>query len=511
MSADPQMVFLNGDYLHEVATQAEAVGTKFYYDQSNHKIIIGFDPAGKTVEVTKRPTAMFAEGFAGPVTIRGLGFAHYATDNFPEAAGFGAVIINVPGATLENNVFTEMAGGALHMADPMNAVIRGNLFLANGSMGMSANGHTKSGAVDNLLVEKNTFDTNNTERFGIGCNYSCQAAGSKMAHMNGLTLQDNVFKNNIGQAHGWWCDLDCRNNKIVRNIFQNNGGAGVYYEVSSGGIIASNLIVGNGGYGIKVGSATTKIYNNTIVGNKVGALIYDDDRTLGVGGWDDVGPDTYNVDMKNNIFSMNTSTVVQSWRTNTTAPNTGPNTFYSGYDYNSYFRNGTALNVAEWRDGTTTLYNTLSAFRTAKDKENSGQDITTGGDPFFINAAGGDYHVRPASVAYNSGTSLPADVATAIGVAASPVSRGALVWVGSGSTTTPTPPPPTPTPTGTIPTPTPTPPAVLGDLNNDGKVNVFDLSILLGRWGQNDASADINHDGIVNVFDLSVMLSRWTG
>ncbi|MDF2461526.1 MAG: hypothetical protein K0S68_929 [Candidatus Saccharibacteria bacterium] len=47
------------------------------------------------------------------------------------------------------------------------------------------------------------------------------------------------------------------------------------------------------------------------------------------------------------------------------------------------------------------------------------------------------------------------------------------------------------------------------DLNNDGTVSVFDLSILLSKWGTADANSDISGDGAVNVFDLSILLARW--
>ena len=50
---------------------------------------------------------------------------------------------------------------------------------------------------------------------------------------------------------------------------------------------------------------------------------------------------------------------------------------------------------------------------------------------------------------------------------------------------------------------------LIGDLNNDGVVNVFDLSILLSDWGTTNATADLNGDGTVNVFDLSILLSHW--
>jgi len=81
-------------------------------------------------------------------------------------------------------------------------------------------------------------------------------------------------------------------------------------------------------------------------------------------------------------------------------------------------------------------------------------------------------------------------------------------------TPTPTPTPTsttTPTPTPTItPTPTPTPTGNPADLNNDGKVNVFDLSILLSHWGSS-GTGDVDGNGTVNVFDLSRLLSAWTG
>jgi len=50
---------------------------------------------------------------------------------------------------------------------------------------------------------------------------------------------------------------------------------------------------------------------------------------------------------------------------------------------------------------------------------------------------------------------------------------------------------------------------LVGDINNDGVVNVFDLSILLSKWGTSNAAADLNSDGSVNVFDLSTLLSHW--
>jgi hypothetical protein len=54
-----------------------------------------------------------------------------------------------------------------------------------------------------------------------------------------------------------------------------------------------------------------------------------------------------------------------------------------------------------------------------------------------------------------------------------------------------------------------TPTVKIGDLNHDGSVNIFDLSIILSKWATTDANSDLNHDGTVNIFDLSILLSHW--
>ncbi|HUP26180.1 MAG TPA: dockerin type I domain-containing protein [Candidatus Limnocylindrales bacterium] len=58
------------------------------------------------------------------------------------------------------------------------------------------------------------------------------------------------------------------------------------------------------------------------------------------------------------------------------------------------------------------------------------------------------------------------------------------------------------------PTPAPTSSKV-GDLNNDGKVNIFDLSILLSHWNTSNSTGDLNKDDRVNIFDLSILLSKY--
>jgi hypothetical protein len=56
----------------------------------------------------------------------------------------------------------------------------------------------------------------------------------------------------------------------------------------------------------------------------------------------------------------------------------------------------------------------------------------------------------------------------------------------------------------------PPPPSSNPDLNGDGKVDIFDLSILLSHYGQS-GTGDIDNNGIVDIFDLSKLLAQYKG
>ena len=48
-----------------------------------------------------------------------------------------------------------------------------------------------------------------------------------------------------------------------------------------------------------------------------------------------------------------------------------------------------------------------------------------------------------------------------------------------------------------------------GDLDWNGRVDAFDLAIVLGYWGTDDIIGDVNLDGVVDAFDLGRVIADW--
>ena len=55
------------------------------------------------------------------------------------------------------------------------------------------------------------------------------------------------------------------------------------------------------------------------------------------------------------------------------------------------------------------------------------------------------------------------------------------------------------------------PSGLLGDLNNDDRVDGADLGLLMAAFGSNGGPADLNVDGVVNGADQGLLLAGWTG
>ncbi len=417
MAADPQMVFVDGKGLKQVTSQAKVDATSFYYDWTNKKMVIGVDPAGKTVEASSRPIAMiFSKGNS---KVLGIGFRKFATNEYHNLTA-NALYFGGSKSLVENSVFTLNAAAGLGYSNPQpGSTVTRTVFAYNGYSPLGGNGTSVNGTRNDFTLSDSIFYRNNTELFGTDCTISCGQAAAKFAHMVGLTLTNNLVEETRGVSAGLWCDLDCSDTKITYNTIKNNPGSGIFYEVSNKGIIAGNVISGST-FGISVASANTKVYNNTLVDNVQGINIYDDQRTKGVDGWSDVGPDTRGIEVVNNVVSgKNYSLKASAMRINPVAPNTVPDDFFTKVEHNVYYQsNGTAPIYVSWRarDGKESLYRTPLAASTERNIEAKSTFLAGTTDPLFVDKASADLRIRPGSSAYESASDLPSDVAAALGV-----------------------------------------------------------------------------------------------
>jgi parallel beta-helix repeat protein len=433
MAGYPDQVFVDGmPGLKQVGSRGAVRPGTFYVDNNSHKLYVGSDPAGHTVESSDLPIALQLGGAASGSVVRGIGIAQYGS-NQDYSHNPAAVIVTGSNITLEANTIIQSAGSNI-AAYGASMVLRNNYVSQSGFNGVVGNNS------DNILVEGNTFSYANLENFLLGGSAS-GAAGVKLCSAHGLMIRDNVFDHNTGA--GLWLDVSDYNATIIRNLASNNVRNGIFFEISGTAVIASNVLIDNQLHGVKIsGSTNVRIFNNTFVHNESELGIYEDPRhntnssdlALGIT-WD-----TANVAVENNLFSNATGANLVYTVDASTPDHTDAAHMITAMDYNGYYRTSSAspATLVDWaRLGTSPAqYQTFSTFASGTGREAHGIAFDNRAvNPFFVDVAAGDYHVASTSAAYHAGTALPSEIASALGVGG-PVSMGAIAWPGSSTTPT---------------------------------------------------------------------------
>ncbi|WP_157357555.1 right-handed parallel beta-helix repeat-containing protein [Amycolatopsis nigrescens] len=415
LAGQPDMAFLDGVPLRQVGSEDDVRPGTFFVDVPGKALVIGDDPGGRTVEATAldRFLQFDKEGAAGSV-LRGIGVAEYGSNQNYGVRG-AMVVVNAPGVVVENTVFARSASTGLAVYQP-GASVRGSTLTGNGLAGLSAN------RADGLRLEHNTFSANNAERFSLS-GEAIGSAGAKITRSRHLFVADNVFAGNL--ATGWWCDLGCIDATVIRNVAEGNSVNGLYYEVSSRALVASNLMVGNGQRGLKISSSDgVRVYNNTFSANKLSLGVYNDERDPSFDSFSEENRLTWvtaGTELVNNYFAQPGGQPVTEAGDYKDDPAGNP-PMIALSDANAYLAEGPLA----WSSGAgkTRKFASLGELRAGTGQEQHGIEVPAGTSP-FRNPGGGDYTLKPGAPGVAAGRPLPADVRAAIG-ASSKVDIGAL-------------------------------------------------------------------------------------
>lgn len=444
-AADPyaglrDMMTRGGVPLAQVGAKTQLVSGTFFVDTANQRLYVADAPTSDmTATAALRAFSIWqgvdSTGYAYSgknCLLRGLNFRGFAED---------AVMIGSPNVTVDNCLFAWSGSQGVSVADNgrvnTGVVLRNSRFASNGRKGIAAN------KVDGLTVENCIIDNNNAEGFNVGHD----AAGAKFVGCRNVTIRDCQVTDNY--ANGLWFDVSCINPTAYRNRIENNVN-GLYCEISTGGKLLFNVLVGNA-WGITVsGASNTRVYNNTLVENGIDIEVKDDgrindptvDTPLQQGAGLDGNPlepgesaedaalgatwmcrsNTF----RNNLFFDAGGEVL--YKADWTARGEATSAMISASDHNAFGRPSTGPGVIKWNQGSKTyrLYTALSAFLTANPTYENSSQAADGTDPYFVSASTGDYRLRSTSPAVKAGAALPADLAQLLGVPASPQNIGAL-------------------------------------------------------------------------------------
>ncbi len=275
----PDMAFVDGSPLVQVASRAAVGSGSFFVDESARRLWVGDDPAGRTVEGSVLVEGLNVKG-SGSV-VRGVGFKHYATN----IARHGAVKASGSGVVFENDVFSQNAAAGLSVTGT-DVTARRNTFSWNGQIGVHVDRASR------FTLENDIISNNNIEHFFA----AAAAGGAKLSDSGYATVRGNLVQDNWG--HGLWFDLASNNATIVGNITNRNRyGAGIMFEYSTDALIAGNVSTDNVA-GVMAGeSSDIRIWNNTLVNNEMALSVYDGFRA----------PVPVDITVRNNIFSTGTT------------------------------------------------------------------------------------------------------------------------------------------------------------------------------------------------------------
>lgn len=381
-----EMVFINGKPLREVLGTGLMERGTFAVDETRHLLRIALSEPSATAlsnaEAAVRQQGISVQG--NHLILRGLTVTHVANPYFK-----GAMDVRGDDNVIENcNVSWNNLDG-MHLVGKRVRATK-NVCDFNGETGMSLT------LADSRLEQNQTND--NAWRFGPGW----AEGGAKIIGGNpsGNVFIGHVAKNNRGS--GIWLDTCGGNNRVERCWLEGNMISGLDFEacVGDGNVAINNVICKSretpnalypqgGGTGVLLyESGNITLCNNTIVDNEHSGI------TL-AGGRRGNGGSCANERIYDNIIARNGATGMMFW---VWGPAAQAATLRSDHtDFNLWDEPGAAIAILP---GGAAAINTLADWQ--KTMRQGAHSVA--GNPQFISADGGDYHLQRNSLAHNHGS-----------------------------------------------------------------------------------------------------------
>jgi len=263
----PEQVFVDGQPLQQLDRGSDPGANQFALDSGRH-VVLGFNPAGKHVEVTTRTQWLRFTATAGPVAVDDIDMSHAANASGYQGALLGDGVANI---TVKNSHLSYAHGAVLSLNGGSNMLALNNEIDHGGQLCVQSH----QGTLD--LIGNNIHDCN-SEDYDDGW----EAGGVKATRTVNGVWNNNVVHHNNGT--GLWCDMDCTNMEIAFNRVHHSDKTGIYYEISYGGNIRDNVVYENGWEerkpGIRVGnSSDVDVSNNVLAWNYKGLGFERSDRS----------------------------------------------------------------------------------------------------------------------------------------------------------------------------------------------------------------------------------------
>ncbi len=538
----PEELFVNDTTRFEhVGSYAELDASgEWYFDYDADTIYLFDDPATfETVEtsVYEAAIAPFWWEYTDPseypdnVVIENLVIEKYATPAQFGAIGHQAHAVNASnGWEVRHTEIRYNHGCGLRIMQ--GSVYENNDIHHNGQIGLCGPSASVEGE-ETVIVRNNNIHHNLELDFNAGWE------GGALKIAQGSTLFENNWVHH-NQGFGIWFDVDNTDTTIRSNLSEYNELSGIFYELSYGPAeIYWNISRYNGqdigptdfGGGIEISSAAhTEVYENLLVDNRWGIFAHEDDREIDIV--------SYNV--HDNIIRAEAS---DRWVHHIRMDPSSKATI----DNNTYYA---VNNWDNWLSSTGWPYPD-EAFNTFDEWQALGFDVNGqnhGYDPDV------ELSLPPGAVAFQLSTYGPIDTTdptvTITSPAADSVVSGTInfdvtasdnvdvdrveFYIDDDLLATDSEAPFTTTiDTNQYMNSSYTlraraydaqdnfaedsidisilnlPPPIPGDIDNDGDVDIFDLSRLLADYGTSDPDSDLDGSGEVDIFDLSLLLANY--